>query len=85
MIYRYLIVHKISSFQIAIDMCINDLEAYKCGKQAFKTHLECFEQDVQKESDHYEFKGHRLVDYNTNLTQLKSTFLNKLIDNIKNR
>ena len=70
-------------FQIAIDLCVADLDAYKMGTQLFKTHTE--ELDDLKVDGHYEYNGHKLKDDNTNYSALKSRFVNGLIQNIRDR
>ncbi|XP_070575181.1 E3 SUMO-protein ligase KIAA1586-like [Ptychodera flava] len=76
----------VAKAKVSLDLCIADLEAYKQGTTQFQTHVDKFESVVQRTEDgHYEYSGHRLQPTNCNLTALKSTFVNKLISNIRSR
>lgn len=73
---------------MSLSNCLTDLESYKNGTQKFPTHLENFEADVTTidgDSGKIQFKDHHLEKSKTNLTSLKSTFVNKLIANISAR
>ena len=72
-------------YQIQLDLCLADLNAYLTGTQRFKTHIELFEQDVKKVGDQYEYKGHHLQSSTMNFASLKSKFVNSLIANLKAR
>ncbi|XP_062579301.1 uncharacterized protein LOC134241257, partial [Saccostrea cucullata] len=71
--------------QISIDLCLFDLESYKSGDMIFKTHLAEEIDTMEKVGDHYEYHGHKLTVDKTNYSALKSVFLNKLIQNIRDR
>lgn len=71
--------------QISIDLCLSDLESYKSGDMVFRSHLAEEFDTMEKAGDHYEYHGHRLTVDNTNYSALKSVFLNKLIQNIRDR
>lgn len=53
----------------------------------YKTHVEeYYETVVQNEQDsYYYFKEHRLLNTNANLKALRSSFVNKLIENIRSQ
>jgi hypothetical protein len=70
-------------FQIAIDLCIADLYAYRMGTQLFKSHIEAL--DDLKVDGHYKHNGNKLKDDNTNYSALKGRFVNGLIHNNRDR
>lgn len=75
-------------FQVSINLCIADLEAYTSEKVLHSTHVDGYYKDValNEEDGHYYYKKeHRLKNTNTNLKALRSSFVNKLIDNIRSR
>ncbi|XP_071138553.1 zinc finger protein 862-like [Mytilus edulis] len=71
--------------KVCLDRCKNDLLQYKENTQIFPTHLENFDTDIQLIDGHQEFKGHILFKSNTNFNALKSSFVNKLLDNLTKR
>uniref|UniRef100_A0A8W8NTX4 Uncharacterized protein n=1 Tax=Magallana gigas TaxID=29159 RepID=A0A8W8NTX4_MAGGI len=77
----------VAKAKVSLNLCITDLEAYKNEQVLYKTHVEeYFETVVQHEQDgHYYCKEHRLLNTNANLKALRSSFVNKRIENIKSR
>ncbi|KAL5022803.1 hypothetical protein ScPMuIL_001958 [Solemya velum] len=75
----------VAKAKVSLDQCLSDLDAYREDRQLFPTHIEHFDTDVVLKEEKYEFKGHLLASTSTNLTALKSQFLNKLVANINKR
>lgn len=73
--------------QVSVDQCLDDLQAYRNGKQKFPTHIERFDKDIVKVTGHHEFKGHVVRGEATSesFAALKNEFLDQLISNINKR
>ncbi|KAK3747890.1 hypothetical protein QZH41_001354 [Actinostola sp. cb2023] len=77
----------VAKAKVSLDHCLADLNAYRNGKQMFKTHIEEYGKDISTVDNHLEFKGHivasKLTD--TSAIVLKNEFLDHLIVNIQDR
>ena len=74
-------------FQVSVDQCLDNLQAYRNGKQKFPTHIERFDNDIVEVSGQHEFKGHIVRGEATSesFAALKNEFLDQLIPNINKR